>query len=61
MIFSQKKAVRRFINSLSIKMRTVFLCTLLFLSTTFLYGISPATEVFLRRLNMQQTDVFKTI
>lgn len=42
-------------------MRTVFLCTLLFLSTTFLYGISPATEVFLRRLNMQQTDVFKTI
>ena len=42
-------------------MRTVFLFILLFLSTSFLYGISPATDVFLRRLNMQQTDVYKPI
>ena len=61
MKFSQKNAVRRFINSHSIKMRTVFLFILIFLSSTFIYGISPATKVFLRRLDMQQTDVFKPI
>ena len=42
-------------------MRTVFLCSLIFLSSSFVYGISPATKVFLRRLDMQQTDVFKPI
>ena len=61
MKFSQKKAVRRFINSHSIKMRTVFLFILIFLSSSFIYGISPATKVFLRRLDVQQTDVFKPI
>ena len=61
MKFSQKKTVRRFIISHFIKMRAVFLCSLIFLSSSFVYGISPATDVFLRRLDMQQTDVYKPI
>ena len=61
MIFSQKKTVRKFISSHTIKMQTVFLFTLIFISTSFLYGISPATEFFLRRLEMSQTDVYKPI
>lgn len=61
MIFSQKKTVREFISSHTIKMRTVFLFALIFISTSFLYGISPATDVFLRRLEMCQTDVYKPI
>ena len=61
MIFSLKKTVRKFIGSHSIKMRTVFLFALFIFSTSFLYGISPATEVFLRRLEIKQTDVYKPI
>ena len=61
MIFSLKKTVRKFIGSHSIKMRTVFLFALFIFSTRFLYGISPATEVFLRRLEINQTDVYKPI
>ena len=59
MIFSIKKAVLKICNFQFAK-RTAFCLFIFLFFSNFSFSISPATKVFLRRIDLQQNDVYKS-
>lgn len=59
MIFSIKKAVLKICNFHFAK-RTAFCLFIFLFFSNFSFSITPATKVFLRRIDLQQNDVYKS-
>lgn len=59
MIFSIKKAVLKICNFQFAK-RTAFCLFIFLFFSNFSFSITPATKVFLRRIDLQQDDVYKS-
>lgn len=57
MNFSIKKAVLKICNFIFITRRTAFSILLILFFSPFVFSISPATKVFLRRIDMLQNDL----